>query len=111
LNRIDETVVFHSLAASHISKIAAIQLQVLVERLHKIDLTLEVTPSALEELAKVSFDPVYGARPLKRAIQQRIENPLSKQLLEGKFAPKDKITVSVDPILAPGDFKFSCTPA
>ena len=111
LNRIDETVVFHSLAATHISQIAAIQLQVLVERLHKIDLTLEVTPSALEELAKVSFDPVYGARPLKRAIQQRIENPLSKQLLEGKFAPKDKITVSVDPILAPGDFKFSCTPA
>jgi ATP-dependent Clp protease ATP-binding subunit ClpB len=111
LNRIDETVVFHSLAASHISKIAAIQLQVLVERLHKIDLTLEVTPSALEELAKVSFDPVYGARPLKRAIQQRIENPLSKQLLEGKFAPKDKITVSVDPILAPGDFKFACSPA
>jgi len=111
LNRIDETVVFHSLAATHISQIAAIQLQVLVERLHKIDLTLEVTPSALEELAKVSFDPVYGARPLKRAIQQRIENPLSKQLLEGKFAPKDKITVSVDPILAPGDFKFACTPA
>jgi ATP-dependent Clp protease ATP-binding subunit ClpB len=111
LNRIDETVVFHSLAATHISQIAAIQLQVLVERLHKIDLTLEVTPSALEELAKVSFDPVYGARPLKRAIQQRIENPLSKQLLEGKFAPKDKITVSVDPILAPGDFNFSCTPA
>ena len=111
LNRIDETVVFHSLAASHISQIAAIQLQVLVERLHKIDLTLEVTPSALEELAKVSFDPVYGARPLKRAIQQRIEHPLSKQLLEGKFAPKDKITVSVDPILAPGDFKFACSPA
>jgi ATP-dependent Clp protease ATP-binding subunit ClpB len=109
LNRIDETVVFHALDATHISKIAAIQLQVLVERLHKIDLTLEVTPGALEELAKVSFDPVFGARPLKRAIQQRIENPLSKQLLEGKFAPKDKITVSVDPILAPGDFKFTCS--
>ena len=109
LNRIDETVVFHALDATHISKIAAIQLQVLVERLHKIDLTLDVTPGALEELAKVSFDPVFGARPLKRAIQQRIENPLSKQLLEGKFAPKDKITVSVDPILAPGDFKFTCS--
>ncbi len=111
LNRIDEIVVFHALDAAHISKIAAIQLQVLVERLHKIDLTLEVTPGALEELAKVSFDPVFGARPLKRAIQQRIENPLSKQLLEGKFAPKDKIIVSVDPILAPGDFKFTSSAA
>ena len=111
LNRIDEIVVFHALDSAHISKIAAIQLQVLVERLHKIDLTLEVTPGALEELAKVSFDPVFGARPLKRAIQQRIENPLSKQLLEGKFAPKDKIIISVDPILAPGDFKFTSSGA
>jgi len=107
LNRIDETVVFHGLDAAHISQIASIQLQVLIERLQKMDLTLEVSPSALEELTKVSFDPVYGARPLKRAIQQRIENPLSKHLLEGKFLPKDKITVSVDPILAPGDFKFA----
>jgi ATP-dependent Clp protease ATP-binding subunit ClpB len=107
LNRIDETVVFHGLDAAHISKIAEIQLRVLVERLHKLELELVVAPSALEELAKVSFDPVFGARPLKRAIQQRIENPLSKYLLEGKFLPKDKICVSVDPILAPGEFKFT----
>jgi ATP-dependent Clp protease ATP-binding subunit ClpB len=106
LNRIDETVVFHALDASHIAKIAAIQIQVLQARLAKMDLVLEVSPAALAELAKVGFDPVYGARPLKRAIQQRIENPLSKLLLEGKFAPKDVIPVDVDPIRAPGQFSF-----
>ena len=106
LNRIDETVVFHALDASHIAKIAAIQIQVLQERLAKMDLVLEVSPAALAELAKVGFDPVFGARPLKRAIQQRIENPLSKLLLEGKFAPKDVIPVDVDPIRAPGQFSF-----
>lgn len=61
---------------------------------------------ALEELAKVGFDPVFGARPLKRAIQQRIENPLSKLLLEGRFAPKDSISVDVDPVRNPGQFSF-----
>ena len=106
LNRIDETVVFHALDASHIAKIAAIQIKVLQERLAKMDLILEVSPAALAELAKVGFDPVFGARPLKRAIQQRIENPLSKLLLEGKFGPKDVIPVDVDPIRAPGQFTF-----
>src|SRR5450830_858115 len=106
LNRIDETVVFHSLDASHIASIAAIQIQVLQQRLAKMELTLEVSPAALTELAKVGFDPVFGARPLRRAIQQRIENPLSKLLLEGKFAPKDVIPVDVDPIRAPGQFSF-----
>ncbi|WPC68769.1 ATP-dependent chaperone ClpB [Rhodoferax ferrireducens] len=106
LNRIDETVVFHALDASHIAKIAAIQIQVLQERLAKMELTLEVSPAALAELAKVGFDPVFGARPLRRAIQQRIENPLSKLLLEGKFAPKDVIPVDVDPIRSPGQFSF-----
>ena len=67
---------------------------------------LEVSPAALAELAKVGFDPVFGARPLKRAIQQRIENPLSKLLLEGKFLPKDVIPVDVDPIRSPGQFSF-----
>ena len=70
LNRIDETVVFHSLDASHIASIAAIQIGVLQQRLAKMELTLEVSPAALAELAKVGFDPVFGARPLKRAIQQ-----------------------------------------
>ncbi|MDP3926298.1 MAG: ATP-dependent chaperone ClpB, partial [Hydrogenophaga sp.] len=88
LNRIDETVVFHSLDAKNIESIARIQLKVLMERLQKMDLTMEVSEAAIAELAKVGFDPVFGARPLKRAIQQRIENPLSKLLLEGRFLPK-----------------------
>jgi ATP-dependent Clp protease ATP-binding subunit ClpB len=107
LNRIDETVVFHSLDAANIASIAKIQLQVLTARLAKMDLTLEVSDAAVAELAKVGFDPVFGARPLKRAIQQRIENPLSKLLLEGKFAPKSLIGVGVDPIQAPGEFSFN----
>ena len=106
LNRIDETVVFHSLDASHIADIAKIQLAVLTARLAHMDLTLEVTDAAVAELAKVGFDPVFGARPLKRAIQQRLENPLSKLLLEGKFLPKSTIHVDVDPIRAPGQFSF-----
>ena len=107
LNRIDETVVFHGLDADHIASIAAIQLKILASRLTKMDLTLDVSPAALAELAKVGFDPVFGARPLKRAIQQRIENPLSKLLLEGKFLPKDTIAVNVDPVRAPGEFAFT----
>ncbi len=107
LNRIDETVVFHALDAQHIASIAKIQLQVLMARLAKMDLTLEVSEAAVAELAKVGFDPLFGARPLKRAIQQRIENPLSKLLLEGKFAPKSTIRVGVDPIQSPGQFSFS----
>ncbi len=107
LNRIDETVVFHALDAAHIASIAGIQLKILAARLTKMDLTLEVSPAALAELAKVGFDPVFGARPLKRAIQQRIENPLSKLLLEGKFLPKDTIAVNVDPVRAPGEFAFT----
>lgn len=106
LNRIDETVVFHALDAANIAAIAKIQLQILMARLAKMDLALVVSDAAVAELAKVGFDPVFGARPLKRAIQQRIENPLSKLLLEGKFAPKETIQVGVDPILAPGQFHF-----
>ena len=106
LNRIDETVVFHSLDAKHIESIAKIQLQILEARLAKMDLHLEVSTAAVAELAKVGFDPVFGARPLKRAVQQRIENPLSKLLLEGKFLPKSVIPVDVDPVNEPGIFKF-----
>ena len=107
LNRIDETVVFHSLDAKDIAQIAKIQLHVLEQRLAKIDLALQVSPASLEELAKVGFDPAFGARPLKRAIQQRIENPLSKLMLEGRFPPKSTISVDVDPVREPGVFKFS----
>jgi ATP-dependent Clp protease ATP-binding subunit ClpB len=107
LNRIDETVVFHALDAKNIESIAAIQLKVLQARLAKMDLFLDVAPAALAEIAKVGFDPVFGARPLKRAIQQRIENPLSKLLLDGTFGPKDTIHVGTDPIQSPGQFSFT----
>ncbi|WP_333708283.1 ATP-dependent chaperone ClpB [Tepidimonas ignava] len=109
LNRIDETVVFHPLSNEHIKNIARIQLRTLQERLAKLDLTLTFTDAALEELAKVGYDPVFGARPLKRAIQQRIENPLSKLILEGRFPPKSEIPVDVDPVRAPGQFIFGRT--
>ncbi len=110
LNRIDETVVFHGLDAQHIESIARIQLRLLQGRLARMELSLDVSPAALAELAKVGFDPVFGARPLKRAIQQRIENPLSKLLLEGRFPPKSAIAVGVDPVLEPGVFRFSAAP-
>jgi len=103
LNRIDETVVFHALDQSNIESIAKIQLKVLEARLEKMDMKLEVSAAAVAELAKVGFDPSFGARPLKRAIQQRIENPVSKLILQGKFGPKDVIPVDV----ADGEFAFS----
>ena len=106
LNRIDETVVFHALDAKNIESIARIQIKVLTARLQKMDLTMDISEAAIAELAKVGFDPVFGARPLKRAIQQRIENPLSKLLLEGRFPPKSVIPVDVDPIQNPGVFSF-----
>lgn len=94
LNRIDEVVVFHSLDAKHIQSIANIQLQRLDKRLADRHLHLVVSEEALAEIAKVGFDPVFGARPLKRAIQQHIENPVAKAILEGSFADGD--TVHVD---------------
>jgi ATP-dependent Clp protease ATP-binding subunit ClpB len=93
INRIDEIVVFHALGEAHIKAIARIQLEILEKRLAKMDLGLEVSDAALAELAKAGFDPVYGARPLKRAIQSEIENPLAKAILEGRFGPKDVIAV------------------
>ncbi len=96
VNRIDEIVVFHALGEAHVKNIAKIQLRYLADRLAKLDMRLEVAESALAEIAKVGFDPVYGARPLKRAIQSMIENPLAKQILEGRFHPKDAIRVEWD---------------
>jgi ATP-dependent Clp protease ATP-binding subunit ClpB len=96
INRIDEIVVFHALAADHIRSIARIQLRRLEERLAQRELALTVTDRALDEIAKVGFDPVFGARPLKRAIQQHIENPVAKSILEGRFAPKDVVPVDFD---------------
>ena len=111
LNRIDEIVVFHGLDAKQIGEIARIQLRTLTNRLGKMDLSLKVSDQAVDELAKVGFDPVFGARPLKRAIQQRIENPLSKLLLEGRFPPKSVIPVDVDPVQEPGVFHFGAAAA
>ncbi|MCG6952670.1 MAG: AAA family ATPase, partial [Betaproteobacteria bacterium] len=91
VNRIDEVVVFHSLGEDQIKAIARIQLKLLTARLAKMDLGFEISEAAVTELAKAGFDPVYGARPLKRAIQSEIENPLAKNILEGRFAPKDTI--------------------
>ncbi|NCS65495.1 MAG: ATP-dependent chaperone ClpB [Hydrogenophilales bacterium CG03_land_8_20_14_0_80_62_28] len=95
INRLDEVVVFHSLDERHIASIARIQLQYLEKRLAQMEMKLEVSDEALAELAKAGFDPIYGARPLKRAIQQELENPLAKEILSGRFAPKDIIRVDV----------------
>jgi ATP-dependent Clp protease ATP-binding subunit ClpB len=95
VNRIDEIVVFHALDEKHIKSIAKIQLGYLEQRLASMDMKLSITDAALREIATVGFDPLYGARPLKRAIQQQIENPLAKAILEGRFAPKDTILADV----------------
>jgi ATP-dependent Clp protease ATP-binding subunit ClpB len=95
INRIDEIVVFHALDEKHIGAIAKIQLKHLELRLAKMEMMLEVSDEALQKIAEAGYDPVYGARPLKRAIQQQIENPLSKAILAGRFGPKDTISIRV----------------
>jgi ATP-dependent Clp protease ATP-binding subunit ClpB len=102
VNRIDEIVVFHALDEKNIQGIAKIQLRLLEQRLAKLDIKLDVSDAALAELARAGFDPVYGARPLKRAIQQQLENPLSREILEGRFGPKDQIRVE----FSKGQMKF-----
>lgn len=96
INRLDELVVFRSLQKEQIRAIAKIQLKNLEKRLAERQLSLTVSEKALDLLANVGFDPVYGARPLKRAIQQQMENPLAQKILAGDFAPGDNITVDVD---------------
>jgi ATPases with chaperone activity, ATP-binding subunit len=93
INRIDEVVVFHALDEKNIKSIARIQLQNLEARLAQLEMKLTVSDAALAELAAAGFDPVYGARPLKRAIQGQLENPLAKLILEGHFVTKDTIKV------------------
>jgi ATP-dependent Clp protease ATP-binding subunit ClpB len=105
INRIDEIVVFHALGVDHIRSIARIQLKRLEQRMHERDLVMTVTDRALDEIAKVGFDPVYGARPLKRAIQQHIENPVARAILEGRYAPNDVVPVDFDG----GQFVFQRT--
>ncbi|MCL2523904.1 MAG: ATP-dependent chaperone ClpB [Betaproteobacteria bacterium] len=96
INRIDEVVVFHALDEKHIASIAKIQLAYLEKRLAQLEMGLVVDDSALVELSQAGFDPGFGARPLKRAIQQQIENPLARAILEGRFGAKETIRVSCD---------------
>ncbi|MCH8177134.1 MAG: AAA family ATPase, partial [Proteobacteria bacterium] len=103
INRIDEIIVFHPLTQEQIQVIAKIQLQGLTERLKQRDLALQISDRALEQLGKTAFDPVYGARPLKREIQQSIENPIALAILAGDFDSGDRIRVDTD---ASGAFVF-----
>jgi ATP-dependent Clp protease ATP-binding subunit ClpB len=103
VNRIDEIVVFHPLGEGQIADIAKIQLKALEGRLAKLEIRLTVSDAALNAVAAAGFDPVYGARPLKRAIQQQIENPLAKELLGGKFAAGDAVRVGA----AGGEITFA----
>jgi ATP-dependent Clp protease ATP-binding subunit ClpB len=93
VNRIDEIVVFNALDRQQIEAIARIQLKRLEARLAAHGMKLEVSDTAVREISKVGFDPVFGARPLKRAIQQQIENPVAKRVLEGKVGPNDVVPV------------------
>ncbi len=102
INRIDEVVVFHSLKKNQVAGIAGIQLQRLQNRLAERDLSLTLTSTAMDKLVDVGFEPIYGARPLKRAIQQWIENPLAHEILAGKYAPGTEIAVDVEQ----GEFVF-----
>ena len=102
INRIDEVVVFHPLTREQIRAIAKIQIEHLVQRLKDRDIDLTITDEALDLLGEAGFDPVYGARPLKRAIQHQLENPLANALLAGEFIPGDTIRVYVEN----GELKF-----
>jgi len=95
INRVDETVVFHPLGREQIRAITGIQIHYLHERLADRDLSLEVSEAAMDRLGDAGFDPVYGARPLKRVIQQQLENPLAQDILAGRFVPGDTIKVDL----------------
>ncbi len=96
INRVDDVVVFHPLGRDHIRKIVDIQLAYLRERLAERDMHIQLSDAARDKLADAGFDPVYGARPLKRAIQQQVENPLANEILAGRFKPGDMIDVVVE---------------
>jgi ATP-dependent Clp protease ATP-binding subunit ClpB len=95
INRVDDVVVFHPLSREHIRSIVDIQLGYLHDRLADREMQIHLSEAARDKLAEAGFDPVYGARPLKRAIQQRVENPLAQEILQGKFKPGDIIEVAV----------------
>ena len=104
INRVDDVVVFHPLSQEHIRAIVDIQLGYLHDRLAEREMTIVLSDAAREKLAEAGFDPVYGARPLKRAIQQQVENPLAQEILQGKFGPGDTIEVGV----AEDQLEFQC---
>ena len=106
INRIDEVVVFHALSEKNIASIASIQLRYLEKRLTRLEMHLEVSDAAIAKLAQAGFDPIFGARPLKLAIQERIENPLAKAILQSEFAAKDNFKVDV----SKGKLIFERTP-
>jgi ATP-dependent Clp protease ATP-binding subunit ClpB len=105
INRVDDTVVFHPLQRKQIRRIARLQVDILARRLAAQEMALEITDEALDLLGNIGFDPVYGARPLKRVIQQRLENPLAQQILSGRFAPGDTIHAEAEK----GDLIFTAT--
>jgi ATP-dependent Clp protease ATP-binding subunit ClpB len=96
INRIDDVVVFHPLGREEIRAIAGLQIDILRDRLLERDISLELTDAALDLLGEAGFDPVYGARPLKRAIQSQLENPLAQEILAGRFAPGSTVKVDVE---------------
>jgi ATP-dependent Clp protease ATP-binding subunit ClpB len=96
VNRIDEIVVFHALDEKNIASIARLQIGLLEKRLAKMEIRLEITDAALKRVAEAGFDPVYGARPLKRSIQSELENPLARRILEGGFAAKDTVHIDIE---------------
>jgi ATP-dependent Clp protease ATP-binding subunit ClpB len=97
LNRIDETIIFHPLSRQQLARIVEIQLDHLRKRLASRNIKLRVTERAQQLLAEEGYDPTYGARPLKRVIQQRIENPLAQRILSGEFGDGDTVEIDVDP--------------
>jgi len=104
LNRIDETVVFHALDATHLRKIVNLQIDLLRKRLADRNITLKVSDEVLDALAKEGFDPTFGARPLKRLIQRKIQNPLAMMLLDGRFVDGDTVRASLS---KKGEIEFS----
>ena len=110
MNRVDEVIVFHALDQAQIRAIADVQIERLRQRLSDRRITLHLTPAALDELARIGYDPVYGARPLKRAMRDAIETPLASEILSG--AIKDGDVVSVEPGATAGaPFRFEVEPA
>jgi ATP-dependent Clp protease ATP-binding subunit ClpB len=95
LNRLDETVIFHRLERAEVRKIVDVQLEQFARRLKKRELGLEISDAAKDFLANIGFDPAFGARPLKRAIQQHLENPLAQEILAGRYTPTDVVVVDV----------------